>query len=252
MDRFRKHIGLVLLSVTLVVVVGLLAYYWALPSWQAIGGIPGVEDQVRLKTELVKTSAQIVLGAVVLGTLYFTWRRVRAAEQTVEVAQEGQITERFTRAVEQLGNQESTAVRLGGIYALERIARDSETDHWQVMEVLTAFVREKSPHRKDEPHIQPIAPEIQAILTVLGRRNPEYDRRGLRLDLIDTHLHGARLMDANLEHVMFTGANLRNATFFRVNFRGAIFQDANLHGTVLQESKLIGCFFERAILLNQS
>ena len=109
-------------------------------------------------------------------------------------------------------------------------------------------MREKSPHRKDEPHIQPIAPEIQAILTVLGRRNPEYDQRGFRLELIDTHLHGARLMDANLEHVMFTGANLRNATFFRVNFRGAIFQDANLHGTVLQESKLIGCFFERAIL----
>ena len=114
MDWFRKHTELVLLPVTLVVVVGLLAYYWVLPSWQAIGGIPAVEDQVRLRTELVKTLAQVILGGLVLGTLYFTWRRVRAAEQTVEVAQEGQITERFTRAVEQLGNQESTAVRLGG------------------------------------------------------------------------------------------------------------------------------------------
>ncbi len=36
-------------------------------------------------------------------------------------------------------------VRLGGIYALERIARDSPKDHWTIMEVLTAYVRENSP-----------------------------------------------------------------------------------------------------------
>ena len=62
------------------------------------------------------------------GTLYVTWRRVIAAErtaeaaqQTVAVAQEGQITERFTRAIEQLGS-DKIAIRLGGIYALERVA----------------------------------------------------------------------------------------------------------------------------------
>ena len=72
------------------------------------------------------------------------WRRVRATERTVEVAQEQQITERFTRAIEQLGNEQSMSMRLGGIYALERIAKDSERDHWQVMEVLTAYVRENA------------------------------------------------------------------------------------------------------------
>jgi hypothetical protein len=51
------------------------------------------------------------------------------------------LTERFTRAVEQLGNKESLTIRLGGIYALERIAQDSERDHWTVMEVLCSFVR---------------------------------------------------------------------------------------------------------------
>ena len=190
-----------------------------------------------------------MLGALVIVTLYFTWRRVRAAEQTVTVAQEGQITERFTRAVEQLGNRDSMAIRLGGLYALERIATDSEGDHWQVMEVLTAFVREKSPHREDKPCIQPVAADIQAILTVLGRRNPKYDREKLRLDLSETYLHGARLMDANLEHLMFTGANLRNASFFRVNFRGAIFQNTILQGTNFQESNLTKCVFDRAQLL---
>jgi hypothetical protein len=42
-------------------------------------------------------------------------------------------------------------VRLGGIYALERIARDSESDHWAVMEVLTAFVREQPPAQTMSP-----------------------------------------------------------------------------------------------------
>ena len=170
MNRFRKHIGLVFLSVTLVVVVGLLAYYWASPSWQAIGGIPSVEGQVRLRTEWVKALAQVILGVLVLGTLYVTWRRVRAAEQTVEVAQEGQITERFTRAVEQLGNQESMAIRLGGIYALERIAKDSPEDHRQVMEVLTAYVRENSRweyRKKGKQPYRKVPSDIQAILTVI-------------------------------------------------------------------------------------
>ena len=76
-------------------------------------------------------------------TLYLTWRRANAAEWTVEVSVEGQITERFTKAVEQLGS-DNTAISLGGIYALERIAKDSEKDHWPVMEVLTAYVRENS------------------------------------------------------------------------------------------------------------
>jgi hypothetical protein len=56
----------------------------------------------------------------------------------------GQITERFTRAIDQLGN-ESLDVRLGVIYALERIAKDSRHDHPQVVEILTAYIREHAP-----------------------------------------------------------------------------------------------------------
>jgi len=54
------------------------------------------------------------------------------------------VTDRFIKAIEQLGSKELDA-RIGGIYALERVARDSEKDHRTVMEVLTAFIREHSP-----------------------------------------------------------------------------------------------------------
>src|SRR5215213_5811411 len=97
------------------------------------------------KQALVVTLAQILGGTALLSGLYFTWR-------TLQVNREGQITERFTRAIEQLGathgdNSKNLELRLGGIYALERISRESEGDHWSIMEVLTAYVRHHAPWR---------------------------------------------------------------------------------------------------------
>src|SRR4030095_3240581 len=86
---------------------------------------------------------QILGGAALLVGLYFT-------SQTLRTTQEGQITDRFTKAITQLGDT-SLAVRLGGIYAFERITKDSPPDHWSVMEVLTAFVREYSHGRPHPP-----------------------------------------------------------------------------------------------------
>jgi uncharacterized protein YjbI with pentapeptide repeats len=48
------------------------------------------------KKDLVLALAQILAGTALLSGLYFTWR-------TLQVNREGQITERFTRAIDQLG-----------------------------------------------------------------------------------------------------------------------------------------------------
>ena len=61
----------------------------------------------------------------------------------LELTEQGQVTDRYTKAIEQLGS-DKLDVRIGGIYALERVARDSAKDHPTVMEVLTAFIREHS------------------------------------------------------------------------------------------------------------
>ena len=71
----------------------------------------------------------------------------------LKAVQEGQITERFTKAIEQLGAIDDNGkprleLRLGGIHALERIAQESEKDHWPIMEVLTTYVREHAPIKK--------------------------------------------------------------------------------------------------------
>jgi hypothetical protein len=67
------------------------------------------------------------------------WQR-----RTYELTEQGQVTDRYTKAVEQLGSYNKLDVRIGGIYALERVAHDSPRDHPTVMEVLAAFVREHS------------------------------------------------------------------------------------------------------------
>jgi uncharacterized integral membrane protein len=52
------------------------------------------------------------------------------------------IVETFSKAVEQLGS-DKLEVRVGAIFALERLSKESRDDYWTIMEVLTAFVRER-------------------------------------------------------------------------------------------------------------
>src|SRR5688572_4914588 len=154
---------------------------------------------------------------------YFTWstlrvgqenlrvgqENLRATQQKLDIDRESQITNRFTQAVAQLGaelkdGQPNLEVRLGGIYALERIARDSPRDHWTIMEVLTAYVRqnarwasfsatedvsiEAKPQTEQVSTVSPRT-DVQAILTVLGRRViPEEWPEPASLDLSHTDL----------------------------------------------------------------
>jgi hypothetical protein len=174
----------------------------------------GTKDRIGLQIEFVKTAAQILGGIFFLVTIYVAW-------QNLVVSQEKHKTDLFTRAIEQLGSKK-LEVRLGGIYALERIARESEKDHGPIMEVLTAYVREKAPwtpekaaeakklsaelalglkkpETKGVPEIKP-ATDIQAILTVLGRRSRTYGKgETQRLDLRQTDLRGADLHKAQLD-----------------------------------------------------
>jgi hypothetical protein len=182
----------VVLSVILLVFLLFWLLLWKLPQWQ-VAAVPEVKDRIDLESKSRQTMAQILGGAALLVGLYFT-------SQTLRTTQEGQITDRFTKAITQLGDN-NLAVRLGGIYALERISKDSPSDHWSVMEVLTAFVREYSHGRPNPPwalvsmlfpkdpfpedRAKPSPPtDVQAILTVIGRRTRTFGNgETQRLDL---------------------------------------------------------------------
>lgn len=92
-------------------------------------------------------TALLALGAgglAAVGIIYthrtLQQTRVRDPEQA-ELTREEQYTDRYTSAVCQIASDKPVE-QLGGIYALERIMRDSKKDHATIVEVLAAFVRE--------------------------------------------------------------------------------------------------------------
>jgi hypothetical protein len=111
------------------------------------------------------------------------------------------VTDRYTKAVDQLGSDKGLDVRIGGIYALERVARDSARDHHPVMEVLCAFIRGHSREPLPRPTAGSDVPnriraDVQAAVYVIGGRNAKRDRA--RIDLGGVNFVGADLMGANL------------------------------------------------------
>ncbi len=230
---------------------GAIAFLVVVPKLQ-VRRVEKLEDRIALETEVRKTLAQILGGIVLLAGLFFTWGQLKTTQENLRVSQEGQITERFTRAIDQLGN-DKLEIRLGGIYALERIAKDSPRDHWTIVEVLTAFVRENARWedrpKKDKPKTKETNPDkegkevrppadIQVILTVLGRRTRTFEKKDQSLNLRKTDIRGASLEKANLEGANLYLANLEGAGLEKANLKGAFLVGANLKGANLGGANL--------------
>jgi hypothetical protein len=216
-----------------------------------------------IENEARKTLSQIIGGFIVIVSLILTGANLAI---TSRLTQEGQITDRFTKAITQLGDKDKLEVRLGGIYALERIANDSEKDHWTIMEVLTAYVRENARAKKPEssqktssqkitPKEEPPVPkpltDIQAILTVIGRRKASGKKN--EIDLSSLNLSGANLRGANLSGVVLFDTNLSfvdlsNAELFFADLSGARLSNANLFGANISSANLFGAFLVGANL----
>jgi hypothetical protein len=193
-------------------------------------------------------------------------------DRQLQLLKSTQITDRFTNAINQLGSHDK-AVRIGGIFALEQIARDSphDQDRPNIAYTLAAFIRQSQPAPADRkqsyvPVLKARAPDVQAALTVLCR-SPLCDYRSnassndladlrrtdLRLDLSRTDLRRASLSDAHLEAVNLWSARLEGA-----NLRGAHLQGTGLsgaylgrchpkyeHGADLSDADLRGAFLTR-------
>src|SRR5215831_3332682 len=141
-------------------------------------GVVGFVANVRNTTKTTAVSERAV---------EVSQRAVEAAKRTVEITEQGQVTDRYSKAIEQLGS-DKLDVRIGGIYALERVARDSPRDHPTIMEVLAAFIREHSREQWPpaehgaEPPKRSTRPDVQASATVIGRRNSRHDSEPINLN----------------------------------------------------------------------
>jgi len=231
----------------------------------ASSGAPGLIP-VAVVVALITAGATLIIGWLNLRGQKDTlkWQRDHATKQ-IDLMQSGQITDRFMRAIEQLGSG-SAQVRIGAIFALERIAKESSPDRPHIVSTLAALVRAQLPASAvgDRGYVQVLmqrAPDAQAALTALGRLPLSEDRRdsaeigGLNLsrtdlrraslknaDLRGANLWGARLENADLRGADLTDSNLNNAYFGTITpgqpgfERGADLRDATLTGAQLRNT----------------
>jgi uncharacterized protein YjbI with pentapeptide repeats len=257
------------------------------------------------------TSAAVALPFTILKTIY--------NRRQTDVAEQSHITDQLNKAVENLGATRdihrqrlsddgkrkyfkdsfgntdfsqpvfetvtvpNLEVRIGGILALERIAKHNLSEHIQVMEILCAFIRENArefvattvPLGEDGevlpgPYIFP-RHDIASALSVIARRGhvqrqleigrePPYRLNFYQADFRGLEMQGRDFANAILDYAQFEGADLTDTTFERAslsttNFSESILNRANFRGSYIQfnsfeNAELEEANFDGAILGN--
>ena len=261
--------------VLVLAVIAVLALIWLPPWFAGMEAAPPLNKLPRVWSARVDTYRQTVVqvlgGIVVAFGLFVALHRSMAAMRMAAATEEGNTIERFTRAINHLGelnpgdNKPAVVARLGGIYSLEQIAKKAPAEyHREVIEVLAAYVRVRVPsypgifdfyglhtvpeEEKPDVYVGSSKPDedVQAALVVIAHLGPA---DGQLINLRHKWLKGAffpkgaKLQDvdfdsANLMDADFTGATLNRANFLHANLRGAWFSNAEMNETSLTNASL--------------
>jgi Pentapeptide repeats (8 copies) len=228
-----------------------------------IGNVTGPLRVLRLQQARDAARGRLLTlgaGLFAAGALIFTARNslfaqrtAQATQRTVQLTEQGQVTDRYTKAIEQLGS-DKLDVRIGGIYALERIMVGSARDHATIVEVIAAFIRERAPAdpaswegAKPPTLKQPDSPippaDIRAAVSVIGRRPAgRIERGGINLQFSD--LRGIDLYQSNLAGARMPAADLRQALLVDVDLSASFINHANFDGAVLGQTSFRDAYLE--------
>ncbi|GIF01968.1 pentapeptide repeat-containing protein [Paractinoplanes rishiriensis] len=232
-------------------VVGLVAFA---VMWQIAEHLPD-SDRGKAQIDAIKYGLGIVAAAGAAVALLVSVRRqqlseyshrleLRRQEHTEKDAAARHVTDLYTKAVEQLGSADA-AVRLGGLYALERVAQENPPQRQTIVDVICAYLR--MPYAEPDRSRTSAASELPLTELPMARPAPAADdSRGALQELqvrltaqrllathlrwraddersqpqpegfwsdIDLDLTGARLIDWNLDFCRLRKGAFRNATF---------------------------------------
>ena len=191
----------------------------------------------------------LLIGGVI-AILLAVWRSI-VAERQADTAQQSLMNERYQKGAEMIGN-EVLSVRLGGIYALGRLAAEHpEEYHLQVMELFCEFVRhptrnqriEIPPENDQEQDDRTLRADVQNVMRVIGFRSPT----GIALEQGSKEFK-LYLRDANLSDLQVQSPNLSGAWLTNANLSGAILPRADLSSSRLRQATLCGAEFRHADL----
>ncbi len=248
-------ISLSVVVLATVVAVFLLLLLWYVPKYQA-RRVPR-KDRPGLENEFRKTLATILGGLAVLFGLFSTWQQLKYAGKSIQLSEEAQLSERYTKAIEKLGSQD-LHLRLGGIYSLGQIAQRNDDHLWSVLLVLTAFVRDRAPYTAGKPAPMQLDADIQSAVGVISVQDfspePEASNPLQVIDLHGTDLRTGYLPGAWLRHVNFADAHLDSAKFpgahmeKQTDFSNAYLQEAEFPGAHLDDAIFLGAHMNGAVL----
>jgi Pentapeptide repeats (8 copies) len=245
------------------------AFYWQ--GWKTVGA--------------VATSVVAIGTAVVaIGTFDVSQKTLRLSQQTLDANTRQQASDRFGKAIEHLGS-DNIDVRLGGIFALDKLAWDTPSEHPDVYNVLTSFVRGHAVVGKDAcadsspPGVVPSspapaspAPSSMAALTSLAPSpvaavassaptSPASTGPRPKEDIQTViYLVGRRnrQYDSMNESIDFSHACLRGASFLAetvadysdVNMNSSDLRSANLGLAKLENAYLMGATLDDALIIS--
>ena len=229
------------LAIAIVVIVVLLDI-GPLPSWlltldsPQIGHLKAFE-QLQMQQNMRATVLQALGGLALISGAVVAWNQVINANQTLSLSRSTRVTEVFAKAVEQL-SADGIATRLGGLYALDKLARDNEKERQPIAAIFSAFAR-----RIPVDPLAQTAPDTQTAITLLasGLYAGNVNLSGARLrsaNLKSANLHSASLDGAILSHADLTGANLSYASLIGADLRRTELAGENLRYTNLLAADL--------------
>ena len=237
---------------TAVVIVGIVI---SAISWSWLGK---PHSATATNSETIRNVGFLIGG--VLAILFGIWRAMVAERQATasqgqtDIGQRGLLNERYQQGAAMLGS-ETLAVRLGGIYALQRLAaEDPEDYHLQIMGLLCSFVRKPTPdadldkiwYLEGEEMPRLIRDDVQAAISAVGKRGFESFNfeieSGFMLDLSGANLSGSNLRMCLFDRANLTGANLSKADLGVTSLQRTDLTRANLFG-----ADLTGADFQKSI-----
>jgi uncharacterized protein YjbI with pentapeptide repeats len=223
---------------------------WFVPEPEGVQSLPSVE-RVNAENQLAQTRNQVrttmvqaVGGALLILTFAVGVFQIRTTRQ-------GQLTDRFTKTIDQLNQDRSVEVRLGAIYALEQMASDSAY-RLAVAEILEAYLGTHSVEPSEsELSVRGgrLRPDLQAALRILIIDGLWRQAAGRGLDLAGVILPVADLADANIANVTLVQAHLEESRLTRVLMTSSDLSGADLSGADLADARFENCDFSRSVLV---
>ena len=189
--------------------------------------------------------------------------QAETARLQTEISQRAWLDDRYERSANLLGS-DALSLRLGGIYALQRLAEEHPDQcHVQIMRLFCAFARHPTAVARNGSgvidyetggaldanesvaRLPRLRPDVQAVIEAIATLNEArilLEREAEYVpNLSDADLRNLRLDAQNLSRVELVGADLSGARLYRTNF-----SHAKLYDAILSCARLNGADFSNA------